>query len=111
MKATNLTLQPVLLDPVNGPGMLAAAVDGETEHVRELVEVTDRERALAEGGVILLEGEPPSDKYDRMDRKRLEADAKRREVPVTREDGRSDLEPTEDEYRRALRLADANGGE
>lgn len=112
MKAINLTTHTVELDPVNGGGLLLPAVpESEGAHERELVELTDREKALADAGTIALVGEPPEDRYDRMDRKALERDAAKRKVTVTRGDGRSDLDPTEDEYRRALRLADTNGGE
>lgn len=53
--AVNLTTIPVELDPVNGAGALAAAVEGsEGAHERELAEVTDRERALAAAGTIAL---------------------------------------------------------
>lgn len=112
MKAVNLTLQPVELDPVNGGGLLLPAVpESDGEHVRELVELTDRERALADAGTIMLEGDPPSpDAYDRMDRDRLLAEAERRGLEVQREDGRTDLPPKESELRHALRVADVNPG-
>jgi hypothetical protein len=110
VKAVNLTTSTVELDPVNGPGLLAPAVpESDGAHERDLVEVTDRERALAEAGTIALEGEATKDRYDGMDRRVLEREATKREVEVTREDGRADLPPTEDDYRRALRLADAGG--
>lgn len=55
MRAVNLTTQPVELDPVNGPGMLAPAVEGsDGTHERELNEATPREHALAEAGIIAL---------------------------------------------------------
>lgn len=55
VKAVNLTLQPVELDPVNGPGMLAPAVpESDGAHERDLEETTDREEALADAGVIAL---------------------------------------------------------
>lgn len=55
MKAINLTLSPVELAPVNGPGMLRAADEhSDGEHERELEEVTEREEALARAGAILL---------------------------------------------------------
>jgi hypothetical protein len=55
VKAINLTTEPVELDPVNGPGMLAPALESsEGAHERDLEEVTDREHALAAAGVIEL---------------------------------------------------------
>ncbi len=60
MKAINLSMRPVQLAPVNGPGMLAPATeDSDGKHIRELAEVTDRERGLAEAGTILLDGPKP----------------------------------------------------
>jgi hypothetical protein len=54
-KAINLTTAPVELDPANGPGMLAPALESsEGAHERDLVEVTDREHALAAAGQIAL---------------------------------------------------------
>jgi hypothetical protein len=108
MRAINLTAAPVELDPVNG-GMLPAPVDDSDDHVRELVEVTEHEEALERAGVILLDGEPTSDRYDPMDREALEAEVAERELTVTREDGREDLPPKESELRRALRVADTTG--
>lgn len=56
MRAINLTMQAVELDPVNGPGMLAPASDDSGgRHARDLEEVTDRERALADAGIIELQ--------------------------------------------------------
>lgn len=56
MKAINLSMRPVQLAPVNGPGMLAPATeDSDGLHERDLDEVTDRERGLAAAGIILLE--------------------------------------------------------
>lgn len=53
--AVNLTTAPVELDPVNGPGMLAPALESsEGAHARELEKVTDREHALAAAGQIAL---------------------------------------------------------
>jgi hypothetical protein len=55
VKAVNLTAGPVELDPINGPGMLAPATeDSDGLHERELVEVTARERGLADAHVIAL---------------------------------------------------------
>lgn len=109
MKAINRTASPVELDPVNGPGLLAPALpEYDGEHVRELVEVTDRERGLEEAGTILLDGDPSEDRYDGMDRDALKAEAAEREVEVSRKDGRTDIDPTENEYRRALRVADTD---
>lgn len=55
MRAINLTTAPVELDPVNGPGMLAPALESsEGAHERDLEETTDRERGLADAGVIAL---------------------------------------------------------
>lgn len=55
MRAINLTLSPVELAPVNGPGMLAAATDdSDGRHERDLEEVTAREESLARAGTILL---------------------------------------------------------
>lgn len=111
MRATNLTLAPVELAPENGPGLLGGAVDGATDHVRELVKTTARERALAEAGTIKLDGEPTEDRYDAMTRGELEAEAADREgLEVPRDDGREDLPPREDDYRRALRVHDAEEG-
>lgn len=56
MRAVNLTMRPVELAPVNGPGMLAAATDDSGgAHERDLEEVTARERGLADAGVIELQ--------------------------------------------------------
>lgn len=56
MKAINLSMGWVQLAPVNGPGMLAPATeDSDGAHERDLEEVTDRERALAAAGTIMLE--------------------------------------------------------
>lgn len=61
MKAINLSMRPVQLDPVNGPGMLAAATeDSDGAHIRELAEVTDRERALETAGTIALAKSKPT---------------------------------------------------
>lgn len=56
MKAVNLsTTHPVELDPVNGPGALLPAVpESDGAHERDLAETTDRERALADAGAIML---------------------------------------------------------
>lgn len=55
MRAINLTLQPVELAPVNGPGLLAAATDdSDGAHERDLEEVTTREESLARAGTIML---------------------------------------------------------
>jgi hypothetical protein len=55
VKAINLTTSPVELDPVNGSGMLAPALESsEGAHMRDLEEVTAREHALADAGVIEL---------------------------------------------------------
>lgn len=111
MKAVNLTLQTVELDPANGPGLLQPAIpESEGAHERELVEATDREYALEAAGLIALEGEPESDRYDGMDRQALIAEAGERGVDVRREDGREDLPPKESELRHALRVADATPG-
>lgn len=62
MQAVNLTLQPVDLDPENGPGLLAPAVpENDGAHIRDLVKLTPRELALAEAGTIALEGDPPEE--------------------------------------------------
>lgn len=56
MRAINLTMRPVELDPVNGPGTLApASDDSDGQHARDLKEVTDRERGLADAGIIELQ--------------------------------------------------------
>lgn len=56
MKAINLTMSPVELDPVNGPGTLAPATDdSDGAHERDLEEVTARERGLADAGIIELQ--------------------------------------------------------
>jgi hypothetical protein len=55
VRAINLTTTPQELDPVNGPGMLAPALESsEGAHERDLEEVTGRERALADAGAIAL---------------------------------------------------------
>lgn len=55
MKAINLTTEPVELDPVNGPGLLAPALpEYDGAHERDLEEVTAREHALAAAGIIEL---------------------------------------------------------
>lgn len=114
MKAVNLTLSPVELAPVNGPGMLRPADDySDGEHERELAELTDRERALERAGTIALVGESPSpDTYDGMEREALEAEVASREgLTVTREDGRTDRPVPLNELRHALRVHDTTGGE
>ena len=111
MQAVNLTLEPVELDPVNGPGLLAPAIpESDGAHVRELKEVTRRESDLSDAGVIALEGEASSDRYDALDREALQTEADGRGLTVAREDGRDDLPPTANELRPALRAADANPG-
>jgi hypothetical protein len=54
MEAVNLTLAPVELDPKNGPGTLAPADGSSDDYRRDLEEVTDREKALADAGTIAL---------------------------------------------------------
>jgi hypothetical protein len=111
VQAVNLTTSPLELDPVNGPGMLAAAVESsDGEHVRELVEYTDREKALVEAGLLAVDGAPEDDRYDGLDRDALQAEADERGLAVEREDGREDLPPKESELRHALRVADTTGG-
>lgn len=109
MKAVNLTLTPLELAAVNGPGLLRRA-SAEPGGGRELVEVTDREWALHRAGKIALVGEPTEDAYDGMDREDLAAATETRGLTVTREDGREDLEPTLNELRHALRANDAETG-
>lgn len=115
MDAVNLTLRPVELDPINGSGLLAPAdehADGADR--RTLTEVTPREEALAEAGVIALEGDPPKDRYDAMDREALQKALDAHDPPLTAEraDGRTDREPTLEDLRHTLRVADiTNGGD
>lgn len=61
MRAINLSMRPVQLAPVNGPGMLAPATeDSDGAHERELEEVTNRERALETAGTIALAKSKPT---------------------------------------------------
>jgi hypothetical protein len=56
VRAVNLTMSPVELAPVNGPGMLAPATDDSGgAHERDLEEVTAREHGLAAAGIIELQ--------------------------------------------------------
>lgn len=112
MRATNLTLAAVELDPVNGPGLLLPAdEDSDGGHVRDLAEVTDREKALEAAGTIALDGEPTRDRYDDMEREALDAEISRREMTVERADGRTDRPVPLGELRTALRLHDTTGGD
>lgn len=80
MKAVNLTLSPVELAPVNGPGMLLAADElSDGGHERELEEVTDREQALARAGTIAL--------VDTAGRRRRPPAAEPAPAPVAEGDG------------------------